>query len=83
MPLDIHQLEKGAIPGKLIFQIGDASFKLMAPVFSLLHQQVGLNIDQYDDLILWGDFSQLIHHLERMMTKSSNQMLKSTNWCKL
>ena len=42
MSLDIHQLEKGAIPGKLIFQIDDASFDLMDSAFSLLHKQAGL-----------------------------------------
>lgn len=77
MSLDIHQLEKGAIPGKLIFQIDDASFELLDSAFSLLHKQAGLRIDKYDDLIIWGGSSQLIYHLEGIMEKSTNQMVNS------
>jgi hypothetical protein len=76
MALDIHELEDGAAPGKLIYQIDDRNFRLLLPAFIFFENKTGMVICQYDDLVLWSGSAQIVNHLEGFISQLKNSESK-------
>jgi hypothetical protein len=75
MSLDLHALEPNGQPGALLYQIDDALYVVLTPLWQAYQAKTDYLIDPYDDLILWGGPVQLLGIARNVLSNTQGSQL--------